>query len=161
MAEKLAVDALEAIQIFKGLNDKEKEKLLALVKQKSFVQGEAIVREGDVAREMFAISAGKVSVQKKAGVGVTEIAQLGPGDCFGEMALIDIQPRSASVLALEPTIALAMSWDDLVRVYQWDIKTYTLIVLNIARELSERLRRANILLVEFSERAAASGASGS
>jgi CRP-like cAMP-binding protein len=71
------------------------------------------------------------------------LRHLGPGDCFGEMALIDMSPRSASVIALEDCSALRLTNADLHRVYQADLEQFALIQMNIARELSRRLRIAN------------------
>ena len=69
------------------------------------------------------------------------IGRLGPGDCFGEMALIDLYPRSAGVRAAEDCLALALSNALLYQLYAVDPEPFTLIMMNLARELSRRLRR--------------------
>ena len=73
------------------------------------------------------------------------------GDCFGEMALIDIQPRSASVRSLEDSLLFCFSNRAFGSLRDWNLRTYTLITLNLAREISRRLRRTDALLAEFAE----------
>jgi CRP/FNR family transcriptional regulator, cyclic AMP receptor protein len=65
------------------------------------------------------------------------------GDCFGEMALIDHCPRSASVRAVEDCRATRISAADLHRVYARDLKQFALIQMNMGREVCRRLREAN------------------
>jgi CRP-like cAMP-binding protein len=76
---------------------------------------------------------------------------LGPGDWFGEMAILGIQPRSASVRALAPSLLLSMGTEQVDRLlYRADLKDYALLVMNIARELSRRLRVADRLIARGS-----------
>ena len=96
----------------------------------------------------------KVSRIEKAtaaedGIFEKRIAVLGVGDVFGEMELIDMQRRSATVRALEAVSVLALSNGDLFRIYESDLPTFTLIVLNLARELSRRLRSIDDLAVHY------------
>jgi CRP-like cAMP-binding protein len=74
---------------------------------------------------------------------------LGPGDWFGEMSIVDIQPRSATVRALAPARLLRITASDLDALYRHDLKSYALIVLNLARELSRRLRVTDGILADF------------
>jgi CRP/FNR family cyclic AMP-dependent transcriptional regulator len=72
------------------------------------------------------------------------VALLGPGDWIGEMAILDVQPRSASVRTLAPTVLLRLHAADVRRLlYERDPGQYALLVMNIARELSRRLRVAD------------------
>jgi CRP/FNR family cyclic AMP-dependent transcriptional regulator len=64
---------------------------------------------------------------------------LARGDCFGEMALIDLNPRSASVVAVEDCIALEISHQALYVLYEHYLEQFTLIQMNL-REVSRRLR---------------------
>jgi CRP-like cAMP-binding protein len=89
-------------------------------------------------------------VQKQSQAGVeARVAMLGPGDWFGEMSILDVQPRSASVRTLAPARLLRIRATDLDALYRHDLKAYAIIVLNIARELSRRLRVADGLLADF------------
>jgi CRP/FNR family cyclic AMP-dependent transcriptional regulator len=77
------------------------------------------------------------------------VAVLGPSDCFGEMSLIDLQARSATVRVLAPSRLLRVTSEDMDALYRHDLKSYTLIVLNIARDLSRRLRVTDGILADF------------
>src|SRR6185295_5282062 len=112
--------------------------------------GDAIFREGDAAREMYVVLDGEVEVLKKSRRGRDmRVAILGPSDCFGEMSLIDVQPRSATVRVLAPARLLRMTSEDLDGLYRHDLKSYALITLNIARDLSRRLRVTDGILADF------------
>ena len=111
--------------------------------------GEIAFREGDPGREMFVLLSGELEVLKKSRRGRdTRVAILGPSDCFGEMSVIDLQPRSATLRALAPTRLLRVSAEDLDLLYRTDLKSYALLVLNIARDLSRRLRVADGLVAQ-------------
>ena len=101
--------------------------------------GQCLATEGDVGDQLFLICEGSAVVKKQG----EEIAKLGPGDCFGEMALIDGEPRSASVELLEDSQLLAIHRRD----FDFMMKQ----VPDIAREmlvvLSRRLREADEKLV--------------
>jgi CRP-like cAMP-binding protein len=112
--------------------------------------GEYVFREGDEARDMYVVLSGEMEVQKQSQAGVeARVAMLGPGDWFGEMSILDVQPRSASVRTLAPARLLRIRATDLDALYRHDLKAYAIIVLNIARELSRRLRVADGLLADF------------
>jgi CRP-like cAMP-binding protein len=105
--------------------------------------GAHFFREGEAANAMFVLESGRVAVVKRWEGVDHHLRDLSAGDCFGEMALIDMSPRSASVIALEDCSAIRLTNTDLYRVYQADLEQFALIQMNIARELSRRLRIAN------------------
>ncbi len=142
---------LRTVPIFGGLEDAELERLWSYTEVQRHDAGETILRQGDLAKEMFVLLDGEVEIYTgDEDERARTLGRLKRGDCFGEMAIIDIQPRSASVRAVTPVSLMVIGFDDLIRVYQFNMQTYTIIVLNIAREISRRLRRAN-------ERLAAAG----
>jgi CRP-like cAMP-binding protein len=100
---------------------------------------------------MFVVVAGELEVVKKGeSGGDVRVAVLGPGDWFGEMSIIDVQPRSASVRAVAPTLALSVTAEHVENLlYRRDVKDYALFIMNIARELSRRLRVADGILAQF------------
>jgi CRP-like cAMP-binding protein len=142
---------LLSIPVFGGLPERSMEKILELVALKRYTPGEAVCAEGELGREMFVVWQGAVEVQKRARDGSrgAVLARLGPGDCFGEMSLIDIQPRSATVITREESELFALSNIDFYRLYSHDREGYTFLVLNICRELSRRLRRADGVIADF------------
>ena len=71
--------------------------------QLEYPEGELIFCEGDVGRELYVIASGQVQIYHDSAGGPIVIATLGPGEFFGEMALVDHQPRSASAVTLVAT----------------------------------------------------------
>jgi CRP/FNR family transcriptional regulator, cyclic AMP receptor protein len=141
---------LSQVPVFGGLPDSAMDRLLELMKRRTFDAGEVICVEGERAGEMFVVRLGSVEVRKRARDGSRDtcLAQLRTGDCFGEMGLIDIQPRSASVVACAPTELYVLSNMDLYALYQEDLASYTFFLQNLCRELSRRLRKADGVLAD-------------
>lgn len=141
---------LRDIGLFGALSEEVLDYLARTLKPSRVAPGEAVFREGDSAREMYVVLDGEVEVLKSSRRGrPTRIAILGPGDCFGEMSLIDVQPRSAMVRALGPTRLLRVASEDLDALYRHDLKAYALITLNVARNLSRRLRVTDGILADI------------
>lgn len=142
--------SLRDIALFGALSDDVLDHLSHALKTVRFAPGDTVFREGDPAKELFVVLDGEFEVFKKSRRGRDmRVAILGPNDCFGEMSLIDMQNRSATVRAVAPGRALRMSTEDMDRLYRLDLKAYTLIVLNIARDLSRRLRVTDSILADF------------
>ncbi len=145
-----SVAQLREIGLFGALGDDLLEKLATSLKPMNVSPGDFVFREGDAAREFYIVLAGEIEVLKRSRSGrETRVAILGPNDCFGEMSVIDMQARSATVRALGPARLLKMTTEDMDALYRTDLKSYTLIVLNIARDLSRRLRVTDGLLADF------------
>ena len=149
---------LREMPIFGGLTDAELDKVVSLSTDVEVAAGDLVVLQGDLASDLFVIRRGKVEVLFDIDEEGREqvLANLKVGDCFGEMALIDIQPRSASVRALEDSVFFCLSNRAFRSLIDWNLKTYTLIILNLAREISRRLRRADALVAEFADAAESS-----
>lgn len=141
---------LRDIGLFGALGDDALEFLCSSLETFRVMPGHMLFREGDPARAMFVVLDGEIEVLKKSRKGrETRVAILGPSDAFGEMSVIDMQPRSASVRALGPARLIRLATEDMDALYRFDLKSYTLIVLNIARELSRRLRVTDGILADF------------
>lgn len=83
-------------------------------------------------------------MSKRANAGnVIPISVLEPGDFFGEMTLIEMQNRSATVVAESPTVLYELTAQKLYACYKADIHTYVIVLQNINRELCRRLRRSD------------------
>jgi CRP-like cAMP-binding protein len=147
-ARDQAKSFLPKVPIFGGLPDTALQRLLELMQLRVCTPGQIICREGDPAREMFIVHTGGVEVRKRAHDGEACLARLRAGDEFGEMSLIDIQPRSASVVACEPTELYVLGNMDLLTLYEEDLPSYTFFLQNLCRELSRRLRLANGVIID-------------
>lgn len=138
---------LHQVPLFGGLPEGALQRLLELMQLRACAAGQVICAEGDPAREMFIVRSGAVEVRKRAHDGEACLARLRAGDEFGEMSLIDIQPRSASVVACEPTELYVLGNMDLLTLYEEDLPSYTFFLQNLCRELSRRLRLANGVII--------------
>jgi CRP/FNR family cyclic AMP-dependent transcriptional regulator len=147
----ITIATLRDVGLFGALSDDVLEHLARVLKTQRVGPGDSIFREGDTgAREMYVVLDGEMEVSKRSRRGRdVRVAVLGPADCFGEMSLIDLQARSASVRALAPSRLLRVTSEDMDALYRYDLKSYTLIVLNIARDLSRRLRVTDGILADF------------
>jgi len=142
---------LREIGLFGALSENVVDQLAGSLKTIRVAPGETVFREADGgAREMYVLLEGEMEVSKRSRRGrETRVAILGPNDCFGEMSMIDMQTRSATVRALAPSRLLTITSEDLDSLYRSDLKSYALIILNIARDLSRRLRVTDGILADF------------
>lgn len=150
-APAIAPAMLREIGLFGGLDEATLEVLAKNLPVEQISVGQRVVSEGDPAREMFVVIGGELEVLKRTALGgEVRVAMLGPSDWFGEMAIVDVQPRSASVRCLAPSVLLRITAEHVDRLlYRRDLKAYALLVMNIARELSRRLRVADGILAQF------------
>lgn len=103
-------DLLEGIPLFAKVRDVDLDPLATSLIERCFAKGTVIIEEGLPGDYMYIIREGRVKVTMASGDGRERISSLlGAGDFFGEMALIDLRPRSASATALEPTTLLSIS----------------------------------------------------
>ncbi len=104
---------LSSIPVFANLGPEQLEQLARAVKEVTYQPDDRIVRQGDPGDRFFAIRSGQAAVEHELPSGLTrEVARLGPGDCFGETALLENAPRSASVRALGEVTVAALSRAD-------------------------------------------------
>ena len=133
---------LQEQALFGGFSDEDLAVVVPLLEEERFPAGHEIVREGEVGDRLYFIVSGSVEVMKQTEKGERKISELGPGDEFGEMELIDIHPRSATVRALEPVVTLSLTNRNLLRLYHEHLELFSRLLLNLAREISRRFRRA-------------------
>jgi CRP-like cAMP-binding protein len=100
---------LSKAPLFARLDGRGLRRLAELCVPRNYEVGEEIVTEGSTGLGLFVITAGRVEVFKGAGEEKVVLAELGAGDIIGEMALVDDQPRSATITTLEPTSCLLIT----------------------------------------------------
>jgi CRP/FNR family cyclic AMP-dependent transcriptional regulator len=141
IAAETRQDFLGSIPIFAGLNAGALSEIASAVEEATFRTGDIIVREGEAGNRMFIIFSGRVEVVKNlAQTHETILAVLRPKDFLGEMSIIECVARSASVRAVEDTSLFALKGTDLYRLFKRYPDQYAIVILNIARDLSRRLR---------------------
>ncbi|MCG6868228.1 MAG: Crp/Fnr family transcriptional regulator [Gammaproteobacteria bacterium] len=154
-ADTSHIRLLQSMPLFGGVDDSIMGYLLSRAREVSCPEGAYYFRESDPGNAMYVLESGRVAIVKCWQDEEYVLRELNCGDSFGEMALIDLFPRSASVLAKEDCEALEISSEMLFEVYERDPRQFTLIQMNVAREISRRLRVADERLFELrmSERA--------
>ena len=132
--------------LFGGLSDEELDLIRPLLSEEHYKTGEYLLREGEENHKIFFIVEGGVSIEKQCAdskEGTRQLTVLAKGDSFGEMELIDVQPCAASAVAQEDTFVTTLTNSDLYRLSKSHLKTYTIIIMNLAREISRRLRKTD------------------
>ena len=141
---------LLATPFFGGLPEPSLDLLVSMLVERRFDAGATVVAEGEAGRSMFIVKSGRLVVSKRATAGsVVPISVLQPGDFFGEMTLIEMQNRSATVVAESPTVLYELTARELYKCYKADIHGYVMVMQNINRELCRRLRRADNRIAEL------------
>ena len=145
-------DLLRKMPIFGGISDSSIGSLLSQAQRVKVPRGDYFFRAGDPGGDLFVLRDGAVEIEREWNGKSVTLGRLGRGDCFGEMALVDFQPRSASVRAAEDCDALCVSLDALRSLYKNDVEQYAMIMMNMGREVSRRLRSADDQILELQNR---------
>ena len=137
------IKLLQGMPIFGGIRTDVLQFLLGLCPVVSVPTNEYFFHEHDQADSMFILEGGKVAVLKSWRGQEYLLKILKEGDCFGEMAVMDLSPRSASIRAVEDCAAIRVSAANLYKLYEEDPKQFALIQMNMGREVTRRLREAD------------------
>lgn len=140
---------LRRMAIFGGLSDATLKLILEQSQTIRVGANEYFFREGDRPKSFYVLNRGSVVVERKWQNTVVILDELQHGDCLGEMSLIDLMPRSASIRASEDCEALEISLSSLRSVYRQDVEQYAMIMMNMGREVSRRLRATSNRLFEL------------
>jgi CRP-like cAMP-binding protein len=128
------VQVLERVALLDGIRGRELRRLAQLFRERSFAEGAAVTAEGEPGIGFFVITEGSAEVSVRG----ERRAALGPGDSFGEMALIDDGPRTATVVAATDLRCLALSaWDFKPFVEEHPTVAWTLLQ-TLARRIRDR-----------------------
>jgi CRP/FNR family cyclic AMP-dependent transcriptional regulator len=137
------IELLQAMPLFGGITEEALSFLLGLCSEVSVAAGDFFFREDEEGQSMFVLQEGKAAVVKNWQGHHYLLTALAPGACFGEMSLMDMRHRSASVVAVDACRAIQLSGACLLALYEKDLEQFTLIQMNMGREVSRRLRDAD------------------
>jgi len=136
---------LKKVYFFRGLSDEEIRRIQEVCHQDSFQSGDIIFEEGSPPDRFYIIAEGSVEVWKNYGLPEADLLAVhSRGHLFGEMALIDELPRSATVAAKEPTRLFYIDRDD----FQAIIRSNSNIAVCILKSVSDMVRQSNENFVE-------------
>lgn len=139
---------LKSVELFDGATPDELQSVAAICSERSFSKDETITRQGQPGNELFIVCEGFVEILRGTEDGSRDprtIVSLGEGQIFGEMALVDRGPRSATVRAAsDPTTTLLIHRDDFERICDQDYHLGYVVMRNIAADLSFKLRHQHL-----------------
>jgi len=136
---------LKKFDLLNGLSEEQLENIIPLMVQAEYDLNDTIITEGKSNDKIYFIINGQVEIIK----GNTLIARLGEGSAFGDMEVLDVIPATASARALSQVSVLTIANRALRAIYNMDVKTFSLIIMNLARELSRRLRKMDETLASL------------
>jgi CRP/FNR family transcriptional regulator, cyclic AMP receptor protein len=145
---------LEKVTIFAGLPPEGLHIIVdgcAVVKHKA---GTTIIHEGTPATEIYIVLSGSVKIVLGLESDPLEICEFGPGHCLGEASVIGITDHSASAVVTKDASLLVITRKTLMDVFERDKEFFSLLILNIARELARRLHRTDEILLQYAKRKA-------
>lgn len=131
---------LKQIPLFSALDEGEIDRIYYLLKRKRFKKGDIIITEGEKGDEFFVIETGQVKVTRRSLDGREKILDiLSNGSFFGELAVLDRMPRSATVEAMSDVSSLTLHKDDFIPL----LEQMPSLAIKIIKVLSQRLRDAD------------------
>jgi CRP-like cAMP-binding protein len=131
--------ALLKYSLFGGLTAEQIGKVLPLMEDAEYEEGREIIVEGKKNDQIHFIEEGRVLVVKEGIV----LSEFGEGDTFGEMEVLDIMPSAATIKSATPVRLLTLSNKILHDIYKTAPDVFAMLVMNLARDLSRRLRKMN------------------
>jgi CRP-like cAMP-binding protein len=149
-------DALSRISVFGGLTPETLDFLMERAEHVAVASGDVFFRQGEPGGALYILTRGTAEVLKTSGTEaskgrVVRVAELEAGECFGEVSLLAVMPRSATVAALDDCDALRLRYTDLHALYEHDVRQFALLIMNLGREVARRLWTADQMLLDFSE----------
>jgi CRP/FNR family cyclic AMP-dependent transcriptional regulator len=146
----MELEELRKIGLFGGLEDEALLGFAGHLPEEVLEPGAVVFREGDCGRALYVILSGEVEILRNAREDhQVRVARLGPGAWFGEMSLLDVMPRASTARVVDEAKLMKIAASDLRALYTQDPRAYAMLVLNVARELSRRLRVADLVLTNI------------
>ena len=136
MRRESYLDHLASVPLFSACTKRELIEVALVADEREADLGEDLTAEGRAGREFFVLTEGHVAVRRKG----RKLAELGPGDWFGEIALMTFKPRSATVTATSPVRLLVIS----DRSFRYVVETTPRIALRVLANVAQRLEREPI-----------------
>jgi diguanylate cyclase (GGDEF)-like protein len=145
----LTTELLARVPLFQQLDQVDLERIAALTRSERYEPGKEIVRIGDAGHALYVVLEGTVLVVYPARSSDVELARLGVGEFFGEMAILNEKPRSATVRAIDAVRVLRLEKDDFTRL----IMETPQLALQVMESLSGRIRNTDEQISGLSESA--------
>lgn len=142
---------LKKVTIFSGLKDSDLKSLCSTCSIILKKNNDILIEEDTQATEIFILISGKVKIILNLKKDPLELVELSPGSCFGEASVIGIQKHSASAIANGDCELFVLTRKMLMEIYANNKELFSLLILNIARELARRLFRTDQTLLHYKD----------
>ena len=140
------LEHLQSLAVFGGLTEATLRYLLEESATHRVAPGEYFYRQGEPAGHFYVLERGQVLLSVHDGHREHLLKAFTPGDCFGEVSLIDLGPRSGSAQAVAEASAIAIGSELLYNLYERDVAQFSVLFMNLTREICRRLRDAEARL---------------
>ncbi len=145
-----SIDLLKKVALFEGFTEQELTLLGQAAREKEVAQGESVFDEGAPAQSLFIIKEGTVEIVKH-GESDQQIAAMGRGSHFGEMAFLDHSTRAAAAVAREPARVLELQYADLERIIGNNKDMGFKFYRTLAMSLAKRIRKTTVDLSQLKD----------
>lgn len=140
---------LSQITVLAGLSEKQLLTLFRFLKGVDYRHGETVFLQGSEPSYIYIIERGRIKLVVSDDHTTLELIELSTGACFGETAVIGIQPHEVSAVADGDVRLIVLSRDTLLSLYKTNLELYSLLILNIAREACRRLAKTDQILLHY------------
>ena len=135
------VKRLKNIPVFRDLSRREILEVDGLLHERTYERDEIIFEQGDAGHGVFIVVSGRVRMKSSCKLLETAVPEFGPGDMFGELSLFNEAPRSATVIAIEPTFAVALFQAEFSSLLTKSKNIGVKVLMEICRTMSTRVRQ--------------------
>jgi len=139
---------LSRIAIFGGATEFQQEEIFRRLETGIIPKGEHIFHKGDDPSHIYIVKSGEIELSIPGAEVTIQKKRLGVGECFGQVALMSMQPHVISALAVETSEIIVLSRRALHQLRHEDITLFALLMMNIARELARRLVFTDKMLLD-------------
>ncbi|MFH1025840.1 MAG: cyclic nucleotide-binding domain-containing protein [Nitrospirota bacterium] len=138
---------LSDIAIWGGVSDRQREEIFRRLEVGTFKEGEHIFQKGDAPSHIYIVKKGSITLLITDEEVILTKKTLTVGECFGVASLMSMQSHSTTATALEDSEVMALSRRALLQLKDEDIELFTLLMMNVARELARRLNLTDEILL--------------
>lgn len=145
-----ASELLKGCPLFYELYDEEINKIIKKSRVSTYKKNQYIIKEGESGKDLYIIILGNATIRKSINDKEVKLIELNRGDLFGEMVIINELERTASVCAETECDILIISYNEIYSLFKSQTKLFSLLILNLARLLTKRLKETNQKLEKLS-----------
>jgi len=140
---------LSDIPLFGGMSDRQLSEILEWLERGVFAQGEYVFQKGDDPSHIYIVKKGKIDLLITDQGIILQKKSLAGGDCFGLASLMAMQRHASTAITREESEVIVLSKQALLRLQKVDSELFSLLMMNIARELARRLKLTDGILLHY------------